>query len=180
MGWGAAVIRYMLVDEDGALHERQAADYRAALADCGPEGWDKQRLGPDTGMCAFLNDCGLLLPEKYRRCVVAACMMVVLGAPPAAYAGPVVFTGWNDRATVAGQLEICSLSDDAASLLRHLHADVRRVLDLDEGAPSLPWIARPDFAQRLREYAAWLPTAPFQGITVLSDEDAINALRGRR
>lgn len=167
------MIRYLLVDEDGQLHEKTAPDYRVALVDCGPEGWDRQSLGfPIT---AFLNDCGLVMPDRYRRCVVAACMMVALGAPARAYAGPVVFTGWDPH---TNDVEVCSLSNRSVELLRALHADVRRVVGLDEGDELT--VITPDAREEIRGYAEWLPTAPYQGIEVLGGADALDALRGVR
>ncbi|MFD0852378.1 hypothetical protein ACFQ07_09095, partial [Actinomadura adrarensis] len=81
---------YALITVDGALEFRKGNDWRDQL---GPEG--RARVRTDEPLAGFVNDCGLLFPEKYPRNVVGSLVLVALGAPIQPYAGPVVITGWG-------------------------------------------------------------------------------------
>lgn len=168
-----AAVRYLLVTETGELTDRTATDWRTALDTVGPEGWDKARLATDAAM-GYVNDCGLLAPDKYQRNPVGAAMLVLLGANAQPYAGPVVLTGWDDYNP--DEVEVCSLSDDQVAVLRQLHSDVRRALGLDDGTPET---LSAESAEQVRGYAAWLATAPTPGWTVHTGDDALAYLRGR-
>lgn len=175
-------IRYLLIDTDGigSFGVQPDPGYTTQWLDglVGPEGWYRVRLHPSWRMCGFVNDCGLLAPETYPRNVVGSVVLCTFGAGQQPYAGPVVFTGWDDSATARGGLEICSLHDLQVDELTLCLTDVRRALDLETGPLSGRSGAR--WAADAREYAEHVRSAPTPGITVLTGEDAIAALRGRR
>lgn len=102
------MIRYLVIDEDGSLHDRTAADWWRALADCGPEGFNRVQLTRD--LAAFVNDVGLILP-KYRRNPIGGALLHLLGAAPIPYAGPIVLAGWDQTLTYEGESEVVSLTD---------------------------------------------------------------------
>jgi hypothetical protein len=173
-------MKYVVIDEDGQLRQRTAPNYNVALRDVGPEGWDRVRLhnvaalfGPEQiDMAAFLNDCGLVMPDRYGRNVVGTCVLASFGAGVQPYAGPIVLTGW-DPSPDGDDAEIESLTEMQVDAIRVVHADVRRVLGLDPGSPAAParWQAA------MREVADVARTAPTPGPVLLTGEDALMHLR---
>lgn len=97
-----------------------------ALADTGPEGYNRVQLTRD--LAAFVNDCGLLLP-KYHRNVVAGLLLVALGAQRIPYAGPIVLVGWDNSATSRDEAEVVDLTPIQVGMIRALHAMVGAWLD---------------------------------------------------
>jgi hypothetical protein len=170
------VIRYIVVDQDGKLHERTVADYRDALAEVGPEGWNHVWLFRGGILTGFVNDCGHIAPDRYRRNVVGGCLLVSTGAQYMPYAGPVVFTGWDPHETE--DVEIRSLTDEQVRSLRIMWRDVRIVLGLDEGTPSEMAVERWRIA--MTQYADAAVSDPVPGIRILTDGDALEFLRGSR
>ncbi len=116
------MITYVVIGEDGQLAERTAAEYVEALAQVGPEGWDRVQL--TRTMAAWVNDCGLILPS-YRRNPVAGVLLMCLGAREIPYAGPVVLTGWDARRTAMGEAEVVGLTPVQVDVIRLLHSFVR-------------------------------------------------------
>jgi hypothetical protein len=170
-------IRYVVIDQDGQLHERTAANYIDALAEVGPEGWNRVRLAASGGTLAgFANDCGHVLPDKYRRNVVGSCMLVSTGAHPYPYAGPIVFTGWDPHELE--DIEVRSLTDEQVGALRTMWRDTRVLLRLDEGR--LSDLAKPRWQAAISRYAESVVDAPTPAIQILTDDEALNFLRGRR
>jgi hypothetical protein len=173
----------MVIDEDGQLRQRTAPRYDVALRDVGPEGWDRVRLhtaaalvGPENVvLAAFLNDCGLVMPEKYGRNVVGTCVLASFSAGIQPYAGPIVLTGW-DPFPYGDDVEIRSLTDDLIAAIRLVHGDVRRVLGLDPGSPSAP----PQWQEAIRDVAEVVRTGPTPAITVLHDDDVLAFLTRMR
>lgn len=111
-------LTYIAIDQDGELNERTAADYTTALAEVGPEGWNRVQL--TRTMAAWVNDCGLIL-DKYRRNPVAGVLMMCLGAQQIPYAGPVVITGWDSSLTIMGEAEVIGLTPLQVDVIRLLH-----------------------------------------------------------
>jgi hypothetical protein len=169
-------IRYLVIDQDGQLHERTAANYIDALAEVGPEGWNHVRLASGGCLAGFANDCGHVLPDRYRRNVVGSCLLVSTGAHPYPYAGPIVFTGWDPHELY--DVEVRSLTDEQVGALRTMWRDTRVVLGLDDGRPSE--CAVESWRDAIREYAESVPDAPTPAIQILTDDEALNFLRGRR
>jgi hypothetical protein len=101
-------LRYLVIEEDGSVHDRSAPDWWAALDDVGPEGWNRVQLTRD--LAAFINDCGLILP-KYGRNPVGGALLHCLGAQPIPYAGPIVLAGWDQLRTYEDESEVVSLTD---------------------------------------------------------------------
>lgn len=112
------MLRYLLIDEDGKVHDRTAATYYDAVSEVGPEGWNRVQLTRD--LAAFVNDCGLILPDKYRRNPVGGALLHALGGPPIPYAGPIVLAGWDQTRTYDDEPEVVSLTDLQAVTFRHL------------------------------------------------------------
>lgn len=116
-------LTYIVIDQDGELSERTAEEYGAALADVGPEGWNRVQL--TRTLAAWVNDCGLILTERYRRNPVAGVLLMCLGAQQIPYAGPVVFTGWDANLTMMGEAEVIGLTPVQVDVIRALHSFVR-------------------------------------------------------
>ncbi|MFJ1581601.1 hypothetical protein [Streptomyces sp. NPDC088182] len=132
-------------------------DFEALL---GPEGHARVRLHPSFAMAGWVNDCGLMRPERYPRAVVGSCVLAAYGAAIQPYAGAVVITGWDASNTARGLPEICSLPIPEASLMS-VHADVRRAL-----AASQTQDLSPSWAVQIREIAEYVRTAPTPGLTI--------------
>jgi hypothetical protein len=115
-------LTYIVIDQDGDLAERTAAEYTEALAEVGPEGWNRVQL--TRTMAAWVNDCGLIL-DKYRRNPIAGVLLMCLGAQEIPYAGPVVLTGWDARLTMMGEAEVIGLTPVQVDVIRLLHSFVR-------------------------------------------------------
>ncbi|MEV4974406.1 hypothetical protein [Streptomyces scopuliridis] len=149
---------YALITTGGELsfHEGEP-DFEALL---GPEGHARVRLLSSFAMAGWVNDCGLMRPEKYPRNVVGSCVLTAFGAAIQPYAGPVAITGWNAGRAVPGLPEICSLPIVEASLMS-VHADVHRAL---AGAQTQD--LSPSWADQIREIATYVRTAPTPGLTV--------------
>jgi hypothetical protein len=172
--------RYVHVDEDGNIEIRTAPTYNAALDEVGPEGWNRVRLDP--GYAGFVNDCGHVLPDRYRRNVVGGVLLMAFGAHAMPYAGPVVFTGWDDH---YDDIEVCSLDDVRASAIVDMGNAIREAL----GLPVPPRANGP--ISQLADYAEWVQitremaevarAAPTPSVTFLTDPADLAAyLRGAR
>lgn len=61
----------------------------------GEDGFDGVPFAIATDMRGWVSDTGLLMPERYRRNPVGACMLIALGAGVQPYAGPVAITGFE-------------------------------------------------------------------------------------
>ena len=152
-----SAVDYIVIAPDGEVARRDGnLDFRAEL---GPEGHARVPLHPSSLSAGWVNDCGLLFPEKYPRNIVGSCVLISLGARPQPYAGQVVITGWRAENTLLGLIEICPLRIDPAILLA-VHDDVRRAL-AGEPVPSSP----PGWEQDVRAHAEQLRTCPTPGIT---------------
>lgn len=171
-------IRYLLIDTDGvgSFGVQPDPGYTTSWLDglVGPEGWDRMPLW--RRMTGFVNDCGHKLPDTYPRNMVGSVLLATFGAPLLPYAGPVVITGWDEQATARGDLEICTLTDLQVEDLTLGLTDVRRAMGMDNG----PVSRGPNWATIVRAYAEQVRTAPTPTMRVLSGEDAIAALYGRR
>jgi hypothetical protein len=124
-------MRYALIDEDGILHENATTDYTLALGHVGPEGWGTVHLGG--GLAGFVNDCGLVLPDAYRRNPVGGLTLIMLGAQKIPYAGPIVITGWDPRATYRDESEVIGLTPLQTLLVRTIHGIVSTPDNADMG-----------------------------------------------
>lgn len=160
---------YVVIAADGVLtHHPEPPTLERINTAVGPEGWARVRLL--AGRSGFVNDCGFL--AGYDRNPVGACVLACLGAGRQPYAGPVVITGWDDN-PAGDALEIRPLSDLELDSLTHTHRLVQKSLVGDD-------MEIPHLAPKLREYAEFVRSAPAPGLTVLSGEDALRALRGDR
>lgn len=163
-------MKYLVIDTDGQLYQRSAPRYDVALRDVGPEGWDRVRLHHSRSiglgdLAAFVNDCGLLMPERYER-----------GAGPQPYAGPVVLTGWDPN-PYSDDPEVRGLLDTQIAALRHIHSDVRRAVGLDHGepAPGSAWQAA------MVEVSAIVRAGPVPPVRVITGEaEVLDWLRRSR
>lgn len=175
-------IRYLLIGTDGigSFGVQPDPGFTTAWLDSlvGPEGWDRVRLHPSWRMTGFVNDVGHRMPDRYPRNVVGSVLLCTFGAGQQPYAGPVVITGWDEQATARGGLEVCSLQDLQVQELTLFLSDVRRALGMQGGPPS--GRGGPGWAAIAREFAEYARSAPTPTMTVLSAEDAIAALYGRR
>jgi hypothetical protein len=179
-------VKYLVIDTDGHLYQRTAPRYDVALRDVGPEGWARVRLhtaaevaGPEhVHLAGFVNDCGLLFPEKYPRNVVGSCLLASVGASPQPYAGPVLLTGWQED-PYGDEPEVRSLTPDQARHARRMHTDLRRVLGLDAGTPSGD--AAPRWCRAMRQLAEEVRSGPTPEIRFVTDPAEVLAwLRGTR
>ena len=168
-------MKYIVIDEDGQLRQLSAPRYDVAVRDLGPEGWDQVRLGrPD--LRGFINDSGMVLPEKYSRNVVGSVLLASLGANIYPYCGPVIITGWDD--TSGDDVEIVGLDERQLMQLRTVHGDIQTVLSGEE----LAHVRAPATWQAaVREIAEAVQTEPLPTPTVLTGDEALAYLRrGRR
>jgi hypothetical protein len=99
---------YLIITEGGGMQCNSATDYTLALSHVGPEGWNRVQLTRD--LAAWVNDCGHVLPDKYRRNPIGSLILLALGAPRMPYAGPIVITGWDGTATARGEVEVVGLT----------------------------------------------------------------------
>jgi hypothetical protein len=123
-------VKYILIDHSGNLTEGYDDNWEDVLREVGPEGSNRIQLTPN--LTAWVNDCGLILPDRYRRNPVAGAMLMAFGAQEMPYAGDIVFTGWDARATLADRAEVVGLGDAQAAMLKLLHGWVARVLVGDD------------------------------------------------
>jgi hypothetical protein len=153
---------YVVIDADGTAHTRDTAPTLAALTtEVGPEGWARVRLSADLALAGFVNDCGLLFPEKYPRNVAGSVLLYVLGAGKQPYAGPVVITGWQPDPC---DIELRPLTPEQLQFVTGMHADILRGLDGHE--PEHPAIAgMPSWADGIRILGDHVRTAPTPHIT---------------
>lgn len=168
---------FFVIDQDGGLnrHDREPT-YDLVRAEVGPEGINRVRLDPGYGMIAYANDCGLVLPDRYRRNVVGSGLLVAMGAGQQPYGGPLVVTGWNPRDE---WFDACALDEVQAAMVRELHDNVRAALaggdvlsrDCTCGCGS-------NWAAEMRAFAEAVRWGQAPGITVLSDGDAVAWLYG--
>lgn len=150
-------MRYAIVAADGELtHHDGELDWRKVI---GPEGKVRVNL-PGLAVAGWVNDVGLVSPDRYPRNVVGSCVLAALGAPIQPYAGPVVVTGWNPDNTWRGLIEICSLPEPVTTL-DTVHGDVLKAL-----AGQTPRELSPSWAEQIREIADHVRTAPTRGVTV--------------
>ncbi|MET9158235.1 hypothetical protein ABZX56_10945 [Streptomyces parvulus] len=151
-------MRYAIIAPDGELTQHTGhPDWRAVL---GPEGKARVHL-PGAAVAGWVNDIGLLDPQRYPRNAVGSCVLAALGARVQPYAGPVAFTGWNPGNTALGLVEIGPLPEP--EFLDTVHGDVLKALD-----GQTPRAMSPSWAEQMREVAQHARTAPVPGITVRS------------
>lgn len=150
-------MRYATITPEGELaHHDDEPDWRALL---GPEG--KARVGlRGLAVTGWVNDVGLLRPDRYPRNIVGSCVLAALGARIQPYAGPVVFTGWNPANTPLGLLEIEPLPQPI-EYLDVVHGAVLKVL-----AEQTPRDFSPSWAEQIREIAEHARTAPTPTLTI--------------
>ncbi|WP_327377949.1 hypothetical protein OG393_30730 [Streptomyces sp. NBC_01216] len=158
--WPTTKTTYAVVDAtfSGLAFRDDEPDWESLL---GPEGRAQVRLHPSLDTTAWVNDCGLLLPETYARNVVGSCLLLAMGARPQPYAGPVVLTGWDHAAEGLGP-EVRSLAMPAMSLLS-LHRRVRAAVD---GTARPNSLAERDWARSMRDFADYVRGAPAPHLTL--------------
>lgn len=149
-------MRALIIAADGDL---QIGDVGGAFEDVlGPEGRARVGLHPRTGSAGWVNDCGLLFPDRYPRSTVGACVLIAAGAPAQPYAGTVVITGWNPQAHGP---ETCDLNPYSLAYFRRLHADVRSAL-----AGQTPCGTTAAWAQHIRHVAEAIKEQPTPTLTI--------------
>ena len=101
-------MRYLLINPQGQMYERDCVTYTEALDQVGPEGWAQVRLAPN--LTAYINDCALILPEKYQPNMLGGLLLMLLGAAHQPYPGTIVITGWDPGATIRDEIEVIDLT----------------------------------------------------------------------
>lgn len=172
--------RYLLVDVDGIASFGVQANPDAStqwLSNLvGPEGRDRVRVHPDWPVSGWVNDCGLLMPDRYPRNVVGGVLLGTLGGPQQPYAGPVVITEWDPTATSRGEPEIRTLHDSQVELLTHLVSDIRKTLGVE---PGMPTCTHAGWRRDVKLFAEFVATGEHQPIRVVSGAVAVAVLFGR-
>ncbi|EST24493.1 hypothetical protein [Streptomyces roseochromogenus] len=150
-------MRYATITPDGELaHHDDEPDWHALV---GPE--NKARVSlRGLAVTGWVNDVGLLLPERYPRNVIGSCVLASLGAAVQPYAGTIVLTGWNPDNTPRGLLEIEPLPQPVHHL-DTVHGDVLKAL-----AGQTPRELSPSWAESMREVAEHVRTAPAPSLTL--------------
>ncbi|MET7395586.1 hypothetical protein ABZS66_19060 [Dactylosporangium sp. NPDC005572] len=177
-------MKYVIVDEDGQLRQRTAPRYDVALRDVGPEGSDRVGLpnaaavyGPEhVRTAAYVNGVSALPTSPYQRNLVGSCLLASLGAVVRPYYGPIVIVGWDPEP--GPDVEVVSLTDGQIQGLRQMYDDIRVVLRLVPGRPS--GLAVPRWQDAMRAVAEHVRTGPAPRLTVLTDDEALAHLLGRR
>jgi hypothetical protein len=123
-------VKYLLIDEDDQLHQRDADDWITIVGAVGPEGGNRIQLTRD--LAAYVNDCSLVLTDRYRRNVIGGLLLLTFGAQRIPYAGPIVLCGWEPAATMRGEAEITGLNPVQVGML---HAVYTLVRDVHYGSP---------------------------------------------
>lgn len=150
-------MRHIVITEDGALEVREDGDPLAAV---GPEGSSRVGLHPAyRGIAAWVNDCGLVLPDRYRRNVVGSALLASMGARLMPYAGPVVITNWCQDHEVEG------LCPEYQRPVERAHEVIVAVL-----AGQAPDDEDREWAQQIREYAATVPTADAPTVRIITGD----------
>jgi hypothetical protein len=150
-------LRYLLVDTDGvaSIGCQPITGIKALL---GEHGTQRLYLELRLHMVAYIPDQGLLMPQLYPRNVVGSVLLGSLGAPQQPYAGPVAVVGWDVHVGWVGRgdAEAMTLTEGQADGLLALTSDIRRVLGMETGAPS---VQSPDWARDVRLFADIVRTA---------------------
>lgn len=160
-------MKYLIIDEDGQLRLASAPTYDVALRDLGPEGWDMVRCYQRPDLRGFVNDCGMLMPDRYPRNPVGSVLLASLGANIYPYCGKVLVTGWDEDD------EIVSLDERQIYQLRTVHRDILSVLD----GTFVPLHGTQAWAAAVREIAEQVRTGPLPTPTVLTGAEALDHLR---
>lgn len=116
---------FMLITEDGVLKS-----YNTRVSyDTLPEHLGEHGVSGVTlewrGIRGYVSDCGLIMPERYRRNPVGSCVLAALGASPQPYAGNVAIVGWVFKP----EPDIVPvLPEWAQAAIRDVHTSVTSVL----------------------------------------------------
>jgi hypothetical protein len=167
---------------DGTVHLNPTTADLAAVNDAvGEPGMAIVRLHEQHNLMGFVNDTGHMI--GLERNVPGSLILVALGAGMQPYAGPVVITGWDWTATARDRSEICDLTDTTIFRLGVIAAAVQATICDDRRAlPGSIWkhagailgVGFPaDMADRMRNYATLVHTAPTPQIEILHDDDAL-------
>lgn len=165
-------MKYAVIDTAGKLAIRDRDGWWLELIndEVGPEGHARVPTGIHH-ISGWVNDCGLLAPERYPRNVVGSIALQLIGAGPQPYAGPVVLTGWDPGATAYGDIEVRSLTRATAEMVTALVADIRSALGLDTGRRAQldrrEWAA---WCDRVRTLAGRIGAAPTPHLRVLGGD----------
>jgi hypothetical protein len=137
---------YLVVHPDGPVHVGEDFDELGEFIDAvvGPDGRARVRLREpySTFATGWVSDCGLILPERYKRNALGGCLLAALGAGVQPYAGPVVISGWDDSATARGETEIVPLGRFATSAVVGVLDQVSLALAGEAKVPDAPpgWV----------------------------------------
>lgn len=86
---------YVVIYDDGEIRAfKQTPSYEILPNQLGEHGIARVQLAWD-GASAYLPDCGLLMPDTYRRNKTGTCVLAALGAAPQPYAGNIAITGYD-------------------------------------------------------------------------------------
>lgn len=151
---------YALITPDGELSFKDG-DHRP---DIGPEGSNQVRIDSACGATAWVNDVGLLFPERFPRNVLGSIALICMGAAPQPYAGPIVITGWHPR------WEVCGLSEVFRRYLSDLARDIALVLDGDVAATATRGLDA-GWCAAVADAAAHVRTGPVTPPRLISLED---------
>jgi hypothetical protein len=143
---------FIVITAEGGFEVRDEQATTAAIDQIvGPEGWATVRLNPATNLAGWVNDCGLLYPDRYPRNIVGSCLLATMGGGQQPYAGPVILTGWQTGHGV----EIRPLSVEQLGGLRTLYSEVRAALGI---GPDADLVGPPGWAAELRRFAEFART----------------------
>lgn len=138
---------------------------------------DRVRLNPAWLMTGYVGEFSLLPSANAERNVIGGVLLGVLGASQQPYAGPVIITGWDSRATYRGEIEVCTLNIALVEALQLLVSDIRKVLGMDDGEPNN---RDPQWASQVRLFAEHIRHGEPELPRILTGDEAVAYLRGRR
>ncbi|HWB34609.1 MAG TPA: hypothetical protein VHA75_01150 [Rugosimonospora sp.] len=165
-------MRYLLIDEDGLLHDKTGT-WAQIEAEVGDAGWDWMRLSSRTGLRGLVSDCGLIMPDRFRRNPVGGTVGMSIGAVDQPWAGPVVLVGFRDGLAGAGPVDV---DDFQVGVITRLHRAVRSALGLPvdgETAAEDVDLYTPRAVAAYRNVAAMISDAPHRGFRVLQGDEAL-------
>jgi hypothetical protein len=154
-------VTYALIAEDGTLRIEAGVPSIEKITELvGPEGWARVYPHREFRATAWVNDCGLILPDQYARNVVGACVIASMGASTQPYAGPMVITGYAfDEGGWPGDLPTTTIA-----AVRDIHTAVTAIL-AGKLTETPPW-ADPQWPAEIAGLAEAVRTGETPGWTV--------------
>lgn len=169
-------LRYLLVDVDGvaSFGSQPWHQIRGLVGPPEPAAPVRVRLLPEWHMAGWVNDVGHLFPHMHPRNVVGSVLLASCGASQLPYAGRVIVTG---AATWRGESEVAALDAAHVEALTTLTADIRKVLGLEPGTPTMG--CESSWARDVRTFAEHVRSGPTPGMTIIDDPRKVRELLHR-